>query len=267
VARLGTRISRAAVGTSVVVLVIGIVLATGMPVAASPEHAAGTLQLAGAILGGPFSGVACPPGEPAGSDCFSIANSGAVRGLGTVSESGTLVIEAPDTACEVFQSTPVLTVAGKGTIELSVRTPTGACVDGSCGCGNVNVTQQLTVSGGTGAYAAASGSGTVTTQGTVLRQRLDTLAATLVAPDASFDLTPPVISGMSAKTVRAPKRKHGVQVRYAAGARDDVDGPVPVSCKPASGSVFRIGRTQVTCTAEDSSANTATGRFTITVKR
>jgi hypothetical protein len=42
---------------------------------------------------------------------------------------------------------------------------------------------------------------------------------------------------------------------------------VPVSCKPRPGSLFRVGRTKVTCKAVDSSGNTVTGRFTVTVKQ
>jgi len=49
--------------------------------------------------------------------------------------------------------------------------------------------------------------------------------------------------------------------------RGHVDGAVAVSCRPASGSRFKIGRTNVTCSAADKTGNTATARFTVTVKR
>jgi hypothetical protein len=39
-----------------------------------------------------------------------------------------------------------------------------------------------------------------------------------------------------------------------------------VSCRPASGSVFKVGRTVVTCTATDASQNTATASFPVVVK-
>jgi hypothetical protein len=58
-----------------------------------------------------------------------------------------------------------------------------------------------------------------------------------------------------------------VRVTYKVTATDDVDGPVPVACRPSSGSRFKIGRTIVTCSASDKTGNTATARFTVTVKR
>jgi hypothetical protein len=52
---------------------------------------------------------------------------------------------------------------------------------------------------------------------------------------------------------------------YTVTATDLVDGPVPVSCTPPSGSVFPIGTTTVTCSASDSHGNKATGSFVVTV--
>jgi hypothetical protein len=46
-------------------------------------------------------------------------------------------------------------------------------------------------------------------------------------------------------------------VRYTVGARDAVDGRVPVACTPPSGSRFRVGTTPVTCTATDAAGNRA----------
>lgn len=249
----------------IVVIVLALaVLATAVPAAASRGRAAGTLELAGGLRG-PSGGVDCPQGAPDGADCWAINATGAIRGLGAVSESGVLVVQGAHTTCEMWQSTPVLTVAGKGTIDLSVHNP--ACIDGSTSTGFVNAPQVFTVTGGTGAYTGASGSGTVITSGMILVRRGDTLAGTIVAPAATFDLAPPVISGATAKLVRLRKGKRGVRVRYAVTARDDVDGPVPVTCMPVSGSLFGLGRTHVTCTATDASANTATAGFTITAKR
>jgi hypothetical protein len=49
-------------------------------------------------------------------------------------------------------------------------------------------------------------------------------------------------------------------------AVDDVDGPLAlVTCTPASGSTFPLGTTTVTCSATDSSGNTGSGSFTVTV--
>ena len=56
------------------------------------------------------------------------------------------------------------------------------------------------------------------------------------------------------------------RVTFKVTATDDVDGAVPVSCQPRSGSRFKLGRTTVRCEATDSTANTATAAFTVTVK-
>jgi hypothetical protein len=50
----------------------------------------------------------------------------------------------------------------------------------------------------------------------------------------------------------------GANVTYSASAKDTVDGDVSVSCDPASGSLFGIGTTPVTCSAQDSRGNQAT---------
>jgi len=48
-------------------------------------------------------------------------------------------------------------------------------------------------------------------------------------------------------------------------ATDNCDGTVPVTCTPASGSIFPIGVATVTCSATDIAGNTATCSFTVTV--
>lgn len=54
-------------------------------------------------------------------------------------------------------------------------------------------------------------------------------------------------------------------VTYSASAFDVVDGSVPVSCTPASGSTFSLGTTAVDCSATDSAGNTANGSFNVTL--
>ncbi len=80
-------------------------------------------------------------------------------------------------------------------------------------------------------------------------------------------MTPPTLRGAVNKTVRAPKASKRVRVIYRVIASDAVDGSVPVSCQPRSGSRFKIGRTFVECSATDTSANAKMGRFSVIVKR
>ena len=55
-------------------------------------------------------------------------------------------------------------------------------------------------------------------------------------------------------------------MRYAVTALDTTDGTLPVTCRPRSGSLFKLGRTSVTCSATDSSGNTGRTRFVVTVR-
>ncbi|WNG50486.1 HYR domain-containing protein [Archangium minus] len=57
----------------------------------------------------------------------------------------------------------------------------------------------------------------------------------------------------------------GLSVQYAVSAKDNC-GPVPVSCSHPSGSLFLLGLTNVTCTAKDTSGNTASCDFGIRVR-
>ena len=129
-------------------------------------------------------------------------------------------------------------------------------------------TETFTVTGGSGKLAGASGAGTVDhfSNGPGLPGH-DTWSGTVVVPGFEFDLTPPTITRAADIRVRAPRKAQRIRVRYHVSASDDVDGAVPVACKPESESIFRVGRrTIVRCSATDTSANTQTAQFAITVR-
>ena len=78
------------------------------------------------------------------------------------------------------------------------------------------------------------------------------------------DTTPPALTlppNLTATTTNAS----GTAVTYSASASDIVDGSVAVTCSPASGSLFPVGTTTVNCSATDSSNNSASGSFSVTV--
>jgi hypothetical protein len=142
----------------------------------------------------------------------------------------------------------------------------------------------FSVTGGSGAYASASGAGSFTAGVTPDGDDLaidtddmhdwiqDTWTGTLTVPGATFDLTPPVISGAASKLVHIGKTARSARLEYHVSATDAVDGKVPVRCTPPSGSGLRIGhrsmvRKTVHCSATDSSANTAHASFTVTFER
>jgi len=79
------------------------------------------------------------------------------------------------------------------------------------------------------------------------------------------DTTPPALNLPADLTVTAANAS-GAKVDFNASASDLVSGPVPVTCSPASGSLFRIGMTTVNCSATDSRGNTASGSFSVTVQ-
>jgi probable HAF family extracellular repeat protein len=79
------------------------------------------------------------------------------------------------------------------------------------------------------------------------------------------DTTPPSLSLPSATLVEATGVT-GAMVSFAVSATDSVDGAVPVQCAPASGTVFPIATTTVTCSAVDQHGNVARGSFKITVQ-
>ncbi|MFJ8788701.1 HYR domain-containing protein [Streptomyces sp. NPDC102462] len=77
------------------------------------------------------------------------------------------------------------------------------------------------------------------------------------------DVTAPVVTVVD-RTVQATDGD-GTVIDFTATAEDTVDGTLPVTCDPASGSLFPVGTTRVTCTATDSSGNTGTGTAAFTV--
>ena len=242
-------------------------LATALAAAATVQVASGVAKTGAAMGSLTFEAVLamrstvgpCPPGSPPDADlCAARTGSGAVRGLGEVSETYTFFVQEGD--CDrVFETTVRLEVAGKGELQLAVDRYRGECISSS-----LNLSRAFTITGGSGIYAGASGGGTVNHRASV---GSDTWTGTLNVPGLEFDVTPPTLSGTVNKAVRARRGSKRVRVTYRVTASDVVDGSVPVSCQPRSGSRFKIGRTFVKCSATDTSANTKTGRFRVTVKR
>jgi hypothetical protein len=215
----------------------------------------------------------CPAGTPRLFECFARTGDAIVPGLGAVEESYAYVLENAPAGCtappgaesvRLPPATARLTVPGKG--EIAVSTSGTGCLSRS---GTLTASEPFTITGGSGAYARASGGGTVTTVsfGPPAFTGVDTWTGTLFVPGLQFDLTAPTINGALDKTIRVRRRAKRVRVVYTATAKDDVDGAVPVTCRPASGTRFNVGRTRVRCAASDTSGNESTATFAVTVKR
>ncbi len=75
------------------------------------------------------------------------------------------------------------------------------------------------------------------------------------------DTTPPVV------TVPGDIESETPVITFAASAVDNIDGTLPVTCTPASGSSFAVGRTTVRCLAVDLFNNTGGGTFTVYITK
>ena len=82
------------------------------------------------------------------------------------------------------------------------------------------------------------------------------------APPA--DTTAPELTGPASKTVEATS-PDGAEVSFEATADDARDPDPTVTCDPASGSLFPVGETTVTCTATDAAGNSSSATFRVTV--
>ena len=80
------------------------------------------------------------------------------------------------------------------------------------------------------------------------------------------DTTPPLLAGVPSEIdVQAGPRGEASVTYGTPTASDAVDGAVPATCSPASGSTFGAGTTSVTCAAADSRGNSAGASFSVVV--
>lgn len=236
----------------------------------SAQRASGTLELNALVSSYyKFDKAYCPAEVQAPADCVRFTGEATIRGLGAVKTTYTKILPGLDPSCVVLQNTSaVIEVAGKGTLELSrpgrICTPPAPLTIGP---------YAFTVTGGTGSYAGASGTLTFRQSAAALDgacqcgSAQDTWAGSITVAGHEFDLAAPAIVGAASKTVHVPKKAKSARVRYAVTAQDAVDGSVPVTCSPRSGSAFKLGKTKVACSAADSSGNRAGAQFTVLVKR
>jgi hypothetical protein len=246
------------------------VVGLGAPPAAGVTAVAGTLNMNTPLT--LVSQLGSCGSIPVANNCDSRTDGGLFPGLGSVTAAYTFPMDWGEAPCsadfgKALAYSVRLDVAGKGTISVAVGEATDCVLIQSIG----TQTQTFTVTSGTGIYAGASGSGTLTRAlGAVAddgaRHGNETWQGTLTVPGLAFDLVAPTISGATSRTAVVRRHAKRVRVRFNVTAIDDVDGPVPVTCKPHSGSRFRIGRRHVHCSTTDTSANVATASFRITVR-
>ncbi|MBI3654219.1 MAG: HYR domain-containing protein [Acidobacteria bacterium] len=133
-------------------------------------------------------------------------------------------------------------------------------------CGAVTTYAAPTTMGSCGTVTCSPASGAFFSKGTTT-----VTCTTAAGPSCAFTVTvndtqPPVITCPPNKTaVTANPAATTAVVNYAAPTVSDNCSGVGVVCTPASGTTFPLGTTTVTCTATDTSGNTATCSFTVTV--
>jgi formylglycine-generating enzyme required for sulfatase activity len=150
-----------------------------------------------------------------------------------------------------------------------------------------NVTAKATSeSGASVVYGAATATDEVSVSPTITYSKasgsifpIGTTAVTVTAEDGAGnvatgefsvtvrDTTAPVISLPPNVTAKATSESGASVVYGAATATDEVSISPTITYSKASGSIFPIGTTAVTVTAEDGAGNAATGEFSVTVRQ
>ncbi len=122
------------------------------------------------------------------------------------------------------------------------------------GCVNTPAVANTTAAGVTLSCAATSAGGTSTT---------------VTTPTLKVDSSAPIVSiAVGSSGIKAATSAAGAVVTYTAPTVTDAASGVSVagvSCLPASGSVFPIGTTPVTCSATDNAGNVGSASFNVTV--
>ncbi len=201
-------------------------------------------------------------------DCGSAPPSGSTFALGsttiTCTATDTVGNEGSDSLTVTVQDTTPPTVTPPANVVASATGATGAVVDYGVATATDLVDGALTA-------ACVPASGTLFPLGTttVACTATDDAGNTGTAPFTVTvqDAGAPVVDVPDNVTVEATGPA-GATVNYGTvTATDDVDGPLTdVTCSKASGTVFPIAQTSVTCSATDSQGNTGSATFFVTVR-
>jgi hypothetical protein len=83
-----------------------------------------------------------------------------------------------------------------------------------------------------------------------------------------YDNVPPELTVPPSRAETAPARERSHLITFVTSASDAIDGTVPVTCDPSSGTAFSVGTTTwVSCKAADQAGNSVVKRFSVTVAR
>ncbi|MFL6276911.1 MAG: S8 family serine peptidase, partial [Blastocatellia bacterium] len=133
-------------------------------------------------------------------------------------------------------------------------------------CGAVTTYSAPTTTGTCGTVTCSPASGSFFPKGTTT-----VTCSTTAGPSCSFTVTvndtqpPSITCPANVTAVTTTPGAPTATVNYPPPTASDNCPGVTTSCTPPSGSTFPLGTTSVTCTATDTSGNTATCSFTVTV--
>ena len=158
------------------------------------------------------------------------------------SSSACFNVDVSDTLAPVFSQASSLSFQAAGATSFAVTATDAAGTTAQFSCSSASP-GQVTVAQMTGSCSISGANVTLTV----------------------VDLQGSVLSPTANMTVGANSGA-GATVTYPLpAAMDQVDLATPVTCLPASGTVFPLGTTQVTCTTSDKASNQAQQTFSVTV--
>lgn len=210
--------------------------------------------------------------DPAGGPVTVICASAGGLTSGSVFPIGTTPIDCTATNTGGIATAPThlfdVRVADTQAPRLTLPSPVTAGATGAAGANVVWAATAVDLVDGAVQVACEPASGTMFPIGSTsvtcrAADRAGNLATGSFAVTVA-DLEAPVLA-LPAPIVAAATGSSGASVAWVASAADQVDAVPVVTCDPASGSVFRIGVTPVTCTAADAAGNVAAASFTVTV--
>ncbi len=175
----------------------------------------------------------------------------------------TVTCTASDTSGNSGSCSFTVTVAQGCTITCPANV-TANTAPGQCGA---NVTYAAPTTGSNcGTVTCIPASGALFPKGTTT-----VTCSTTAGPSCSFTVTvndnqgPVVTCPGPISVTESPAGSGSATATFTATANDACDGSRSVTCTPASGSSFPIGVTTVTCSASDTSGNSGSCSFTVTV--
>jgi hypothetical protein len=176
----------------------------------------------------------------------------------------------PATVCVHYSPDPDWVVDGFDECELELfhgqDTAEGACTPNDVGWRSINLGGRTAICPTSGFRCSAIPGGTpgaACEANTICGMVTDHFS-----PFAVFAPLPGVVPTVTvpANMVVAATSTAGATVSFAASAVDPIDGPLTPVCTPASGSLFPIGLSPVTCTATNRRGITDSAIFTVSVQ-